>query len=180
MTRIKVVEEDQAEGFIKESYSQMIKQMGVVPNVMKATSSWTELFEVTTNLFQKVMVAETKLPRATKEMIATVVSKLNSCNYCATHHTDFMKQYGVSNSIANKVGEDYHKAGLDEKTVKLLEFAEKVSRNAYKVTDEDFEVLKGLGWSEREILEAIAVVAEFNYINRIVDALGVELETVGV
>jgi len=180
MTRIKIVDEDKAEGFVREVYSQFKKQMGVVPNVMKAVSSWPELFEVTTNLFQKIIAAETKLPRATKEMIGTVVSELNSCNYCVSHHTDFMKQYGVSNSIAEKVKDDYHKSGLNEKTVKLLEFSEKVSKNAYKVMDEDFEKLKKLGWNEREIFEAIAVVAGFNYINRIVDALGVELETIKV
>jgi len=178
MTRITVIEEESAQGTVKSIYEQVKSQMGVVPNVMKVLSSWPELLEANVKLFDTVMLADTKLPRETKEMIATLVSKLNQCQYCVSHHTNFMQQYGVSDSIAAKIAGDYRKAGLDEKTLKLLEYAEKVSRNAYKVIDRDLETLRTLGWSDREILEATAVVAQFNFINRIVDALGVELETV--
>jgi len=178
MTRIAVVEEESAQGAVKEIYEQLKSQMGVVPNVFKALSTWPELFEATARLFGAVMQAETKLPRATKEMIATLVSELNSCPYCVSHHAHFMKQYGVDESAAQQITRDYKKAELDEKTMKLLEYAEKVSRNAYKVIDRDFDVLRNVGWSDREILEATAVVAQFNFINRIVDALGVELEAV--
>jgi len=47
------------------------------------------------------------------------------------------------------------------------------------VTDADIAGLKEAGWSDREILEATAVVAQFSFINRIADALGVELEASG-
>lgn len=180
MSRISMIEEKDAKGLIKETYEQFKKQMGVVPNVIKVLSTWTELFEANMKLFQVIMLSETKLSRGTKEMIAALVSKTNQCNYCLSHHVDFMKQYGIRDSMAEKIKEDYHNAGLDEKTLKLLEYSEKVSKNAYRVTDRDFSNLKKLGWTEREIMEATAVAAQFNFINRIVDALGVELETVNV
>lgn len=177
MRRIPVIEESEAQGSVKEIYAGIKKKLGIVPNVFKSTSSWPELLEAMMKLFETVMPSDTRLPRATKEMIAALVSKLNRCQYCVTHHVNFMAQYGVRDAIAQKISQDYRRADLDEKTLKLLEFSEKVSRAAYKVTDEDFDDLKALGWTEREILEAIAVVAQFNFINRIVDALGVELET---
>lgn len=180
MSRVKVIEEKEATGLIKDTYEKFKKQMGVVPNVIKSLSSWPELFEANMKLFEVIMLKETKLKRETKEMIAAIVSELNRCNYCATHHENFMKQFGVRDGVAEEVRRDYHNAGLDEKTLKLLEYSEKVSKNAYKVTDRDFNNLKKIGWTEREIMEATAVVAQFNFINRIVDALGVELETVGV
>lgn len=178
MSRIAIVEEEVAQGTVKEIYEQLKSQMGMVPNVFKSLSTWPELFEATARLFGAVMQAESKLPRATKEMIAVLVSELNRCPYCVSHHVDFMKQYGVPEPVAQQIAGDYKKAELDEKTLKLLEYAEKVSRNAYKVTDRDFETLRTLGWSDREILEATAVVAQFNFMNRMVDALGVELEAV--
>lgn len=180
MSRVSIIEEKDAKGFVKETYDKFKSQMGIVPNVIKAMSNWPELFEANMKLFQAVMLSETKLKRGTKEMIAAVVSELNRCNYCATHHENFMKQYGISSWTAEEIRRDYHNAGLDEKTLRLLEYAEKVSKNAYKVTDKDFNSLKKLGWTEREIMEATLVVAQFNFINRIVDALGVELETVNV
>lgn len=179
MSRIPVVEENQAEGMIREVYAGMKSQMGVVPNVIKVFSTWPELFEANMKMFQTIMTSETKLPRAIKEMIAALTSKLNQCGYCVTHHVNFMKQYGVSESMAGTIGEDYRKSGIDKKTLRLLEYAEKVTKHAYKVTDADIAGLKESGWSDREILEATAVVGQFSFINRIVDALGVELETSG-
>ena len=41
----------------------------------------------------------------------------------------------------------------------------------------DVEVLRDAGWDDRAIHDATQVCAYFNYINRIADALGVELET---
>jgi len=177
MNRIQIVEENAAQGGIKEAYAQIKQQMGVVPNVIKIFSSWPELFEVNLKLFHTVMVSETKLTRSVKEMIAALVSEINQCNYCVTHHVNFMKQYGVSDTVAETIRKDYRKAGLDEKTLKLLEYAEKVTRHAHRVTDGDVLGLKKLGWTEREILEATAVAAEFSFINRMADALGVELES---
>lgn len=178
MSRIAVIEENQAEGNIAEAYHQMKNQMGVVPNVMKIFSTWPELFETASKSFQTIMISETKLPRPVKEMIAAAVSQINQCQYCVVHHVNFMKQYGISDEMAQMVRDDYKRAGLDQKTVKLLEYAEKVTRHAYRVTDKDIQHLKEMGWMDREILEATAVAAHFNFINRMADALGVQLETV--
>src|SRR3990167_4080209 len=112
MSRIPVVEENQAEGMIREVYEGMKSQMGLVPNVIKVFSTWPELFEANMKMFQTIMVAETKLPRAVKEMIAALTSKLNQCGYCVTHHVNFMKQYGVNDSMAETIGENYRKAGV--------------------------------------------------------------------
>jgi alkylhydroperoxidase family enzyme len=37
----------------------------------------------------------------------------------------------------------------------------------------DIERLRGQGWSDRGIHDAIQVIAYFNYINRVADAVGV-------
>jgi uncharacterized peroxidase-related enzyme len=178
MNRIKIIEEDVAEGKVKDIYTQFNNQMGMVPNVIKVLSIWPEFMEATSQSFGTVMMSETELPRATKEMIAAYVSNLNQCSYCVSHHVDAMQQYGVDNSVAQQISQDFREAGLDEKTRKLLEYSEKVSKNAYKVVARDFDELRNAGWSDRQILEATAVVAQFNFVNRIADALGVELESV--
>lgn len=178
MARIKVIEESEATGNIKASYEAMKQQMGFVPNVVKCFSLWPEVFELNGRLFETVMLAKTELPNPTKEMIALVVSKANQCGYCATHHANFLVKYGVSEEVARQLGEAFRKAAVDEKTTTLLAYAHKVTKHAYKVTDEDVEQLRQAGWTDRQILEATVVAAQFNFINRIVDALGVELEPV--
>ena len=154
------------------------RQLGFVPNVTKLFSLWPEIFRLNQQLFETVMLAKTELPNPVKEMIALVVSKANACNYCVTHHSNFLLRYGIGGNVVGQLGDDFHQAPLDEQTRKLLEYAEKVTRHAYKITDEDVNELRHIGWTDRQILEATVVAAQFNFVNRIVNALGAELELI--
>ena len=176
MFRIKVVEESQAQGPVKEGYEAMRLKMGVVPNAIKLFSLWPEAFQANMQFFETLMLSSSELDNATKEMIALTVSKLNQCQYCVSHHANFLKQYGIDETIAGQITDDYHNAALDEKTKSVLAFAEKLTRNAYTVTDENVQTLRNQGWSDRQILEATLIAGHFNFINRVVDGLGVELE----
>lgn len=67
---------------------------------------------------------------------------------------------------------------MDSPTRALLEYAERVTREAAKMRKEDVDALRREGFSDEAILDATCVAAYFNYINRMSDALGVELEEV--
>lgn len=73
---------------------------------------------------------------------------------------------------------DYRRARLDSGTQALLKYAERVTRNPAKMTKEDIDALRTEGFSDEAILDAACVASYFNYINRISEALGVELEGV--
>jgi alkylhydroperoxidase family enzyme len=84
---------------------------------------------------------------------------------------------GFTREQVQSILNDVENTGLiDEKTRGLLRYAEKVTRNAYKVTQEDMQGLRDLGCSEEEILEGTHVIALFNYMDRMADALGVPVE----
>jgi hypothetical protein len=44
------------------------------------------------------------------------------------------------------------------------------------VRQEDVGELRALGWSDAAISDAIQVIAYFNYINRVADAVGIDVE----
>lgn len=44
------------------------------------------------------------------------------------------------------------------------------------MTEEDIQHLRSLGFIDKDIHDAVQVIAYFNYINRVADALGVEPE----
>jgi len=52
----------------------------------------------------------------------------------------------------------------------------KITREPAAVGHEDIEILGEHGWSDVGIHDAIQVIAYFNYINRVADAVGVEDE----
>jgi alkylhydroperoxidase family enzyme len=58
----------------------------------------------------------------------------------------------------------------------LLAFAEKATRDPAGIRREDVEALRREGLEDRAIHDGVQVAAYFNYINRVADALGVDLE----
>ena len=65
---------------------------------------------------------------------------------------------------------------IDDKTRKLLQLAKKITRHAYKVTEQDVDALRDAGCTDEEVFEAVAVTSLFNYMDRMADALGAPVE----
>lgn len=65
---------------------------------------------------------------------------------------------------------------IDEKTKGLLQLAAKMTRESHKIIPEDIKTLRNLGISDEMILESIHVIAFFNYLDRMADAIGAPLE----
>ena len=71
---------------------------------------------------------------------------------------------------------DWRAAGLEGAEAALCEFAEKLTLSPSKMQPADLDVLRAAGFDDRGIHDAVQVISYFNYINRIADALGTELE----
>jgi alkylhydroperoxidase family enzyme len=69
---------------------------------------------------------------------------------------------------------DLDAAGLDPPERLLLEFAGTISKAAYRVTDEQVQALRDVGWSEEQIAEAAYVAALFSLFVRLADTFGIE------
>ena len=72
---------------------------------------------------------------------------------------------------------DFRTADLDTQTRALLEFAEKVSLEPYEVVDEDLEELRQTGLNDEDIFLATHIVGIFNYLVRLADVFGLEVES---
>jgi alkylhydroperoxidase family enzyme len=55
----------------------------------------------------------------------------------------------------------------------LLNYAEKLTLSPGKITKEDVDLLKSAGVEDGEILEANQIIGYFNYVNRLLNGLGV-------
>jgi uncharacterized peroxidase-related enzyme len=58
----------------------------------------------------------------------------------------------------------------------LCDFAVLLTRAPSEVQASDVELLRTHGWDDAAIHDAIQVIAYFNYINRVADAVGIEDE----
>jgi uncharacterized peroxidase-related enzyme len=93
-----------------------------------------------------------------------------------THHRRGLRRLLRDDELAERVERDYRTAGLDERRLEMLRYAEKLTRTPASVTREDVEALRSVGFSDADVLHLAEVIAYYAYVNRIADGLGVELE----
>jgi len=58
----------------------------------------------------------------------------------------------------------------------IIPYARKLTSTPYLCTRKDIEQLRAVGFSDKAILQINLVINYFNYVNRLADGLGVELE----
>jgi uncharacterized peroxidase-related enzyme len=84
---------------------------------------------------------------------------------------------GFSQEDVKSILDDIEKTSLiDDKTKAILRYSEKVTRHAYKVTETDIQTLRDHGYADEDVLEATEVIALFNFLDRIADALDAPVE----
>ena len=91
-------------------------------------------------------------------------------------HGGFLRQHSDDPMLASHVMHDYHKADLDPQTRGMLDFATKLTRDPHSNHEADLEVLRGLGLSDEQILSVVLITCTFNFMTRLADGLGVEVD----
>jgi alkylhydroperoxidase family enzyme len=71
---------------------------------------------------------------------------------------------------------DYREAALEPPVRALMDYAVKLTREPWAMTEADVVGLREHGWADEQILAANLVASYFNFINRLADGLGVDLE----
>jgi len=74
------------------------------------------------------------------------------------------------------LGDDWREAELAAAERALCAFAEKLSLAPATMAESDLAPLRAAGLDDVAIHDAVQVIAYFNYINRVADALHVEVE----
>jgi uncharacterized peroxidase-related enzyme len=131
------------------------------------------VFSVTMHLVRTLLLQETRLPYAVKERIALLVSVQNRCDMCVGEHTRIAQMLGMSEAEVEAAISGLDAMDLPAREHALLAFCQRAaSGESHRITAADVEALEEAGWSDEEVLEAVAVAGYFNYINTISNALG--------
>jgi len=182
MARITTINESEATGYLSELYERVADQRGGVSNVLKIQSLLPKTLSDHFNLYKTLMFATktTGLPRKLLEMVAVIVSATNNCSYCVKHHSEplyrLIKNGRLVEALQKRDWESLSQL-VDQKTLAALSLAEKVTGRITEVAAGDIDRLKSLGYSDIQILHLVLVINYFNFVNRNVLVLGVELES---
>lgn len=91
-------------------------------------------------------------------------------------HEKDLRSVVESDEQRQKVQEDYRSAGLTPREVALLDFAVKLTKVPAGARKDDLDALRGHGLTDEQIVDAVHCIGYFNFINRVLDGLGVDPE----
>jgi len=91
-------------------------------------------------------------------------------------HSDDLRSEGMPAVQVELLHSDWRNAGLSPREQALAEFAERLTKAPGRMSADHLNDLRAQGLDDRALHDAVQVVGYFNYINRVADGLGLELE----
>ncbi|MDE2005819.1 MAG: carboxymuconolactone decarboxylase family protein [Rhodospirillales bacterium] len=113
---------------------------------------------------------------AERELIAAYVSGLNGCRYCHGVHTATAERLGIAPGAITQAVADLAAAPVPERMRPVLGYAGKLTRAAAGVTEADARAILAAGWAPDALYHTVAVTALFNFMNRLVEGMGIALD----
>jgi len=156
--QIAVLEESHPKAKVSDYYLFLVHQ----PEVLKQRSI----------AFNAIMYAPGGMPRAERELGATVVSRINGCVYCASVHAQRFEQLAKRNDAITEVFKDPHTAGTSAREHAIVDFSIALTNQPNEISPARLQALKDVGLTEIEILDLIHSVAIFAWANRLMLNLG--------
>lgn len=173
MAHIKLREFEEMSPAIQEKAKPILEKTGQLGDIFKLLAIDEKVYFATDAMVQKYLLDETTLSYEIKEAIALLISKENGCKMCVDVHKSIAKMLGLSDEKIEEILSGVSQMQNDEKDKALLNFCIKASgKENYKVLKEEIDALKEMGWSDTQILEAVAITGYFNYINTLSNVFG--------
>jgi uncharacterized peroxidase-related enzyme len=113
-----------------------------------------------------LMLRDSKLSKAEREMIVVATSGVNHCQYCVIAHGAILRIYAKNPQIADQVGVDHRKADISPRQKAMLDFACKLARTPEAMSDSDYQVLREHEFDEEDIWDIGGITAFFGLSNR--------------
>lgn len=181
MSWIKTISYTEADSNLKRVYNRVKGPNNNIDNILKIHSLRPHSLTGHMALYKNIIHnANNTLEKWYLESIGVYVSFLNHCNYCVVHHFTGLKRLladdNKSEKIMDAIKNDTLNNYFDKKNYMGLAYAKNLTLEPKIITKNDIIALREVGFNDGEILEINQVTSYFNYANRTVLGLGVNLK----
>ena len=144
---------------------ELRRALGVAPPGLEyiASCPWLARWTATVNLTDRTLV---HVPLDLFEMIFMAVSQDNSCRFCYGGRETLLRILGFDQERIRRLEEVFFASDLDDRDLRALDFAKRVSHSNPLPTDADKQALRDVGYEEEAIRELVFVAAAVTAINR--------------
>src|SRR6185436_16540834 len=162
--------QDRLEPEIAEYFGKCEEKLGFVPNVFRAYAFDNAKLRAFILMADDLMLGDSGLSKAEREMIAVAVSAVNHCHYCLTSHGAALRQRAGDPELGELIAQNWRAAGLGPRQEAMLDFCVKLAEAPDKIRESDREALRRAGFSDRDIWDIAAVASFYNMTNRLAAA----------
>ena len=178
---IKMISDEEADDTLKQALGFARTPHGTVDNVMRVHSLRPSTMNGHVVLYRACLHDDhNTIPMWFQEVISSYVSTLNECAYSYSNHwknachlmNDPQKAEQIDAAFKIRAPENV----FDGAQLAMLRYAEKLTLSPGDMEEADVNMLKNEGVSDGEILEANQIIGYFNYVNRLLNGLGVSTD----
>ncbi len=178
---ISMIPDEQASPALKAALDLARTPAGTVDNVMRVHSHRPHTMLGHVKLYRAALHDDANtVPMWLQETIASYVSLINQCAYSYANHWANARHLIGDAARADAI-EAALKAGdpgraLGGLELAMVEYAAKLTRTPGAMVESDVAGMRALGADDGQILEVNQVCGYFNYVNRLLNGLGVSLK----
>ena len=178
---INMISDEEADDTLKQALDFARTPHGTVDNVMRVHSLRPSTMNGHVVLYRACLHDDhNTIPMWFQEVISSYVSTLNECAYSYSNHwknachlmNDPRKAEQIDAAFKIRAPENV----FDGAQLAMLRYAEKLTLSPGDMEEADVNMLKNEGVSDGEILEANQIIGYFNYVNRLLNGLGVSTD----
>lgn len=156
---------------VRERILAVQEKAGFIPNVFITLAHRPAEFRAFFDYHDALLLKDSGLSKAEREMIIVATSAANQCHYCVIAHGAILRVYARNPLLADQVAVNYHKADLAPRQKAMLDFAVKVALDSHAIGDADFPRLREYGFSDEDIWDIGAIAALFALSNRMANLI---------
>jgi uncharacterized peroxidase-related enzyme len=160
---------------LQEQFEAMRARMGFIPNSVLIMQRNPNIVRAFVQMAAAIWDPKGTVDVRLKRLISHVASRAAGCRYCMAHTAEGAAKLGVEQRKIDAVWE-YQSSPLYSAAERAaLDVAVAAGCVPNAVTDEMFATLRQ-HWNEEQVVEIVAVIAMFGFLNRWNDTLATPLE----
>ena len=178
---IQMISDAEADDELRSALDLSRTPHGTVDNVMRVHSLRPNTLRAHVALYRAALHDDANsLPEWLQETIASYVSMLNSCHYSLANHWSnachLIADATRSSAIEAALRCDQPEQVFTGAELALMQYAKRLTTDPGAMRCSDVQSLREAGLDDGQILEANQIVGYFNYVNRLLNGLGVTTE----
>jgi len=157
---------------IRARIQEVQDKAGFVPNVFLVLAHRPDEFRAFFAYHDALMLKDSGLTKAEREMIVVATSGASDCLYCVVAHGALVRIYEKHPYLADQLATNHRRADLTPRRRAMIDFALKVSLRSAEVEEADYVELRKHGFSDEDAWDIAAIAAFFAMSNRLANMTG--------